>query len=94
MTKPQPGFYLDEIVQTIEEVFEEERAKAEETEGLVTVEEIRLKTGLPRRKIRATLKGMKERGLIEVGKKKIVQLNDVVRRTDAYRIKSKEEKDE
>lgn len=91
MPKPQPDFYLDEITQAIEEVFEEEKVKAEDGKGFVTVQEIHLRKGLSRRKIREALKGMKERGLVEVGKKNIVQLNDVVRRTDAYRIKSKEE---
>lgn len=90
MPKPQPNFTLDEIVGTLTELSEREI----ESEGFVTVEELRKVIGWMPEKIRGFLHVLKEEGRLEVGKKRVRFLDDRVCEKPAYRIKSKEEKGE
>jgi len=89
VVKPQPNFPLDEIVRILTKFPREEVG-----EGFVTVNEIHDAVGWPKAKIRGLLNILKKRGELELGKKTVVLLNDTVRKTDAYRIKSKEEKED
>jgi len=87
MVKPQPDFALDELIATLEELTEEE----EDSRGFFTTTEICEKRGWERRRVRTLLNKAKKEGRLEIGKKRTIQLNNVVRGIDAYRIKPKEE---